>query len=385
MRKIQVVTTSRADYGIYRSILQRLDASSEFELELIVGGTHLLAQFGHTIDAIKADGYTIVTEINALMAGDNPQSISQSISIGIASFAQHFHHNPPDLLIVLGDRYEMYSALVAALPFRIPVAHIHGGEVTFGAIDDALRHSMTKLSHLHFVSTEAYAQRVIQLGEHPDRVVVCGAPVLDNIHTIKRMSKEELETQFPISLDGDPLLVTFHPVTLDIENALYQVIELLFALETVGNTVVFTLPNADTANQVIRRAILDYVDSHDNAYAVESFGIKGYFSAMTHASAMVGNSSSGILEAGAFGLPVVNIGNRQKGRLQGENVINSEYDKQSIISAIQKATSSEFKTGISSESHPYQGNDLAGEIIVKTLEGIGDFAPLTIKRFYDLL
>lgn len=384
MRKIQVVTTSRADYGIYRSILQHLEASSEFELELIVGGTHLLAQFGHTIDAINADGYKIVAEINALMAGDNPQSISQSVSVGIASFAQHFHHNPPDLLIVLGDRYEMYSAVVAALPFRIPVAHIHGGEVTFGAIDDALRHSMTKLSHLHFVSTEAYAQRVIQLGENPDRVVVCGAPALDNIHTIERMSKAELESQFPISLEGEPLLVTFHPVTLEIENALHQVTELLSALETVGNTVIFTLPNADTANQVIRRAIVDYVDNHDKTYAVESFGIKGYFSAMTHASAMVGNSSSGILEAGAFGLPVVNIGNRQEGRLQGANVINSDYDSQSIISAIQTATSAEFKAGMSNKSHPYQRNELAGDIIVKTLEAIDDFAPLTIKRFYDL-
>lgn len=382
MRTIGVVTAGRSDYGIYQPILRQIQADPDLRLRLIVAGMHLSPEFGLTVEAIKTDGYEIAAQVEMLLSSDTPAGIAKSMGLGLIGFAQAYAHTRPDILVVLGDRFEMHAAALAALPFKLPVAHIHGGEVTQGAIDDALRHSMTKLSHLHFVSTPHYARRVQQLGEESWRIVVCGAPGLDNLRTVKLLSTEEMRAKFSLRLDSSFLLVTFHPVTLEYEQTEWQVGELLTALEACGLPVIFTMANADTQGRVINRMIKRCIEQHTSAQMVDNLGTQGYFSLMAVAAAMVGNSSSGIIEAASFNLPVVNIGTRQQGRVRAANVIDTGYSHTEITAAIQKATQPVFRQSLQALTNPY-GSGRAAELIVQRLKEVSLDDCLVTKRFCD--
>ncbi|MFH2007637.1 MAG: UDP-N-acetylglucosamine 2-epimerase [bacterium] len=381
MRRIGVVTTSRADFGIFRPILKQITGHNELELHLIVSGTHLSPEFGLTYKNIEGEGFTIGDSIEMLLSSDSPEGIAKSMGLATIGYAQSFSRTRPSILLVLGDRFEMHAAALAALPFKIPVAHIHGGEITQGAIDESLRHSMTKLSHLHFVATEEYGQRVTQLGEEPWRITVCGAPSLDNLRKLKLLTRDEIGARFGLSVPEQFLLATFHPTTLEYEDAERQIAELLAALESSGLPVVFTLPNADTAGRGIRRAIQQYAEGGNAAQAVESLGTQGYFSLMALATAMVGNSSSGLIEAPAFGLPVVNVGNRQQGRSRARNVIDVDCSQKEIEAGIRQATRKEFRVGLAGLENPF-GSGFAAEKIVSVLASVPLDSRLTMKKFH---
>jgi UDP-N-acetylglucosamine 2-epimerase (non-hydrolysing)/GDP/UDP-N,N'-diacetylbacillosamine 2-epimerase (hydrolysing) len=384
MRTIAVVTVARSDYGIYLPLLRKIQADLDLRLHLIVAGMHLSPEFGLTVETIEADGFEISERVEMLLSSDTPEGIAKSMGLGIIGFSQAYAHFRPDILVVLGDRFEMHAAALAALPFKVPVAHIHGGEITQGAIDDALRHSMTKLSHLHFVSTQEYARRVIQLGEEPWRVIVSGAPSLDNVRAIRLFTRAELAARFDLHLDETPfLLVTFHPVTLEYEQTEWQVTELLAALEACGLPVVFTMPNADTSGRTIARMIEEFVATHSSAQAVDNLGTQGYFSMMAVAAAMVGNSSSGIIEAASFELPVVNVGSRQRGRVRGANIIDVDYEQTSVLEGLGKALGPQFRAKLRGIHNPYDSGG-AAEKIVEVLKQVQLDDRIVTKCFHDL-
>jgi len=306
------------------------------------------------------------------------------MGLGLIGFGQSFAKYRPDILVVLGDRYEMLAAALAALPFKIPIAHIAGGELTEGAIDDSLRHSLSKLSHLHFTATREYANRVIQLGEDPNRVFVTGALGLDNILTAPRLGTEELQRRFGLDLNEPFLLVTFHPVTLEFEQTEWQIRELLAALDLAGFRVVFTMPNADTAGRIIAANIRQWVQSHTSV-AIDNFGSVAYRSVMCHAAAVVGNSSSGIIEAPSIKIPAVNIGTRQAGRIRARNVIDVSYERNEVLKAIRLATSEEFRKSLETLVNPYANeSNSAVSTIVRVLKSIPLDDSLVRKRFYDV-
>lgn len=383
MRTIGVVTTSRADYGLYVPIFKRIESDPELALQILVSGAHLSAEFGHTVDVIEADGFTVHERVDVLLSSDAPDAIAESIGRGVAGFGSIFKRSRPDILLVLGDRYEMYAAAMAALPFALPVAHIHGGELSLGAIDDAIRHAMTKLSHLHFVSAQDHARRVIQLGESPWRVTVSGAPGLDNLHATTCLTRDELNEKYSLHLDDRPyLLITFHPVTLEQQQIAWHLDELLTALDETGLALIFTSPNADTGGRYVRERITQYVDKRASAAFLINVGTQGYFSLMSEAAAMVGNSSSGIIEAASFALPVVNIGTRQQGRLRGSNVIDVGHDREEILAGLSTARNATFRENIRGIPNPYGSGDAAGRI-VSVLREVELNDTLVRKVFHD--
>jgi len=383
VRTIGVVTVARSDYGIYRPLLQKIAADPDLRLQIYVAGGHLSAAQGLTLKQIEADGYAIVARLDTLLPSDAPEAISQSIGLGVSAFAQAFSISRPDILVVLGDRFDMYVAALAALPFKLPVLHIHGGEVTEGAIDDSLRHSLTKLSHLHCVASKEYARRVLQLGEEPWRVTVSGALSLDNLSTVARLSRAELEERWKLKLDQPFLLATFHPVTLEFEKTAWHAEQFLSALETINLPVIATLPNIDTYGQIIIDQMKRHSKTHPTFQLVDSLGVQGYFSLMTLAAAMAGNSSSGILEAPSFKLPVVNVGTRQKGRTRAANVIDVDYCSSDIVAGLQRALSTEFRAKLSDMRSPFEyGN--AAEIILQRLKSTELNQALLQKQFVDL-
>lgn len=382
MRTIGVVTTARADYSIYRPVLSAITNTSDLHLQLIVAGMHLSPEFGMTVRDIKADGFTVAERIEMLLSSDSPEGIAKSVGLGIISYAHIFARTPPDILMLLGDRFEMYAAAVASLPFTLPIAHLHGGESTEGLIDEPIRHSLTKMSHLHFASTEPYRHRIIQMGEEPWRVTVSGAPALDNLRTLKFLPRAELEPYIGMALDPPPLLVTVHPVTLEYTDTHHHIEEVLTALDAVSEPVVFTYPNADTAGRVIIQAIDHFVANHSYARAVVNLGTEAYFSLMNYAQAMVGNSSSGIIEAASFALPVVNIGNRQRGRIHSSNVLNTPYDHTAIEQCIRQALAPTFRKELVGMQNPY-GDGHAAERIVQVLQTI-PLDNLLHKRFHNI-
>ena len=383
MRRIGVVTVARSDFGIYRSILREISNRDDLDLSLYVGGMHLSPEFGRTATEVAAAGYRVAAEVDMLLSADSPRAIAKSIGIGVMGFADALANDSPDLLVVLGDRFEMYSAALAAVPLQIPIAHIHGGELTEGAIDDVFRHSITKFSHLHFVSTPEYRDRVCQLGEEPWRVLVSGAPGLDDVECMGNLSLSELGDFLKISLSSPPLLVTFHPVTLESAQAEGQIAQLLAALESVDRPIVVTYPNADTSGRLIIKAVEEFSAHRQDVALVESLGAERYFSLLRHAAAMVGNSSSGIIEAATFGLPVVNIGSRQSGRIRGANVVDVGYDVHEILAGIQKATDQNFRSKLRGMQNPYGDGRAAGKI-VQRLSGVALDDRLMRKRFFDL-
>lgn len=383
MRRVGVVTTSRADYGILWPILTALRDDPDLEPEVYVSGTHLSEVHGETVRAVEADGFEVHERVPLDLDDDAPEAIARTTAQATEAFAGVLARRRPNLLLVTGDRYEMFAAALAALPLKVPVAHLHGGEVTRGAIDDALRHATTKLSHLHLVATEASARRVRQLGEDPDRVVVCGAPALDNLRGFEPLADDEMEARFGVRLDPATLLVTYHPVTLEHERTREQVEELLAALDKAGRPVVFTMPNADTANKAVRRAIGAYAEDHPDATAVESLGTRGYFTLLGRAAAMVGNSSSGIVEAASFHLPVVDVGRRQEGRLKPANVVPADPDRQSILAVLDRILDPAFRKGLTDLDNPYdQGG--AAPIVARALKEVPLGDNLLLKRFHDL-
>ncbi|HBB97301.1 MAG TPA: UDP-N-acetylglucosamine 2-epimerase (hydrolyzing) [Blastocatellia bacterium] len=384
MRTIGVITTARSDYGIYRPLLSLIKNDPDLRLHLMVSGMHLSPQFGSTVTEIEADGFVVDERIESILTADTPEGMAGSIGLGVTGFALAYSKHRPDVLVVLGDRFEMFAAALAAVPFRIPLAHIHGGEVTEGALDDVWRHCLTKMSHLHFVSTAAYGARVRQLGEEQWRIHVSGALSLDNVRVVKLVSREELAQRFKISIPERFVLVTFHSVTTEYENTGWQCGELLAALSQTDFPVLFTMPNADPGGSVIRRMIQEYLHNHSNAQAVENLGTEGYFSAMSLASAMVGNSSSGIVEAAPFKLPVVNVGTRQKGRILSANIINTTYQRDEISKAITQATADSFRENLADLISPY-GDGHAAERIVRVLRETNLDAKLLSKSFQDYL
>jgi UDP-hydrolysing UDP-N-acetyl-D-glucosamine 2-epimerase len=382
MKTIGVVTVARSDYGIYLPILKKIQAHQNLDLYLLVSGMHLSPEFGKTIETIKNDGFPIGDQIEMLVSSDSPEAISKSMGLGTIGFAQSYARYQPDILLVLGDRFEMHAAAVAALPFNIPIAHVHGGESTEGLIDESIRHSLTKMSHLHFASTQKYANRIIQMGEEPWRVKVSGAPSLDNLHDMTLLPKDILEKELGFQLPKQVLLITFHPVTLEYENTEHQIKNLLQAIETVNIPAIFTYPNSDTSGRQIISHIDQFVQQHPNHHVVANLGTQRYFSLMQHVTAMVGNSSSGIIEAASFKLPVVNIGNRQKGRVHGHNVIQVSGESPAIVEGIHKATSSAFIQSLENLLNPY-GNGEASDLIVNTLHKTTLDQNLLMKHFND--
>lgn len=383
MRTITIVTGARSDYGIYRPILRWIAEDPELRLEVMVTGMHLSPQFGLTVREIERDGFVIRDRIDSLLASDSPQGIGQSMGLGVLGFSQAFGRSLPEVLLLLGDRTEMLAAGVAALPFRIPVVHVHGGEVTEGAIDDSARHCLTKLAHQHCVTTEEFARRVVQLGERPENVHVTGAPGLDAIRGTPLLSPAEFEQRFGVALADRPLLVTFHPVTHEFDQVGRQTEELLRALSTVDAPILLTYPNSDTNGRIIIEQIEQFAATRPRTRAVQSLGSAAYFTLMRHARAMVGNSSSGLIEAASFELPVVNVGTRQRGRPQPRNVISSGYSATEIQEALACALDPAFRESLAGLQNPY-GDGHASERIVAVLKSDRLTPAQTCKSFYDL-
>jgi UDP-hydrolysing UDP-N-acetyl-D-glucosamine 2-epimerase len=382
MRKIGVITVGRSDYGIYLPVLRAMRERAEWQLELFAGGAHFAPEFGETWRAIAADGFEIQVRVDIRPDADTPAGVARAMGRMVAEFATQYERRRPDLLLALGDRYEMHAAVLAALPLAIPVAHIHGGELTEGAMDESLRHSITKLSHLHFAATPRYAERLVRMGEEPWRVTVSGAPALDNLRNMEWLAPPELERIIELPLKPAPLLATWHPVTLEPADQARQLDALLGALADVGRPVVFTAPNADAGGGRIREAIRQYIAAHADARFVENLGAAGYFSLMRYAAAMVGNSSSGIIEAPSLKLPVVNVGSRQRGRERAANVIDVESDRAAIAAAVLRALDPAFRSGLENLVNPY-GDGRAAPRIVEVLARTPLDRRLLLKKFYD--
>jgi UDP-hydrolysing UDP-N-acetyl-D-glucosamine 2-epimerase len=351
--------------------------------QVLVSGAHLLPDHGLTVGLIEADGFPIAARLRVDTATDTPAGVAEAMGRTTGGFGRLFATAPPDLLLVTGDRFEMHAAALAALPFKIPVAHLHGGELSQGAFDDALRHSLTKLCHLHFVSTDVYARRVAQLGEEPWRITVCGAPSLDNLRDLRLLSAAELSARIGLAWTQPPILITFHPVTLEYEQTAAQSSELLAALEEEPRPMVFTSPNADPAGSEVRRQMEAFVSRHPHARLADTLGTQAYFSLMAVAGAMVGNSSSGILEAPSFGLPVVNVGTRQQGRVRGANVLDVDCTRAAIQDGLREALTPAFRDRARQAVNPYDRGGAAA-IIIERLRTVPLNQDLLFKRFQDL-
>lgn len=364
-KKICVVTGTRAEYHLLYPLLKALDDDKEIKLFLAVTGSHLSEEYGNTYHDIEKDGFVIDVKIPILQKKDGPKEINMAMSEAIIGFNSFFERRHPDMIILLGDRYELLSAAITAMNYQIPIAHIHGGETTEGAIDECIRHAITKMSYLHFTSCEPYRKRVIQLGESPDRVFNVGAIGLENIRNQKRMSLKELEMSLGFSLGDRFAVVTFHPVTLEKNTAGEEFGQLLAALEQVTNLkILFTKSNADSGGLCINQMIDDYVRCHpENCMSVFSLGMIRYLSALSYASVVIGNSSSGIIETPSFCVPTVNIGERQKGRIQAKNILNCNAEKDEILHTILRALSKEFYAYIQDTKNPYGDGNVSSKII----------------------
>ncbi len=382
MRKVCVVTGTRAEYGLLRWVMEGIRDSELLELQLVVTGAHLSPEFGLTYREIEADGFKIDRKVEMLLSSDTAVGVSKSVGLAITGLAEAFDELRPDVVLLLGDRYEMWAAGAAATLARIPIAHVHGGESTEGAIDEAIRHGLTKMAHLHFVAALEFRQRVIQLGESPNRVFTVGAVGLDSIAREPLMNKKDLQSSLGVEFGKRNLLVTFHPVTLESGSANVQMRSLLDALDAFPDVHTFiTLPNADMEGRGIIDLIQDYVAHTPRAASFTSLGQARYHSLMHHVDGVVGNSSSGLIEAPAMHKPTVNIGPRQSGRLRAASVVDCDPETGSIIEAIQSIYSAEFQSSLASVTNPYGvpgGSATVVEVLESTpLEGI------LMKRFHD--
>lgn len=386
MKKICVITGSRAEYGLLKPIISKIEKDNQLKLQLVSTGMHLSTEFGLTYKEIENDGYRIDEKIEILLSSDTAVGISKSMGLAMISFSECFTRLNPDLILVLGDRFEIFAAVSVAMVSRIPVAHLHGGEATEGLIDEAIRHCISKMSYLHFTSTEEYRKRVIQLGEAPERVFNVGAIGIENIKNINLLSKEELEKQINFKLGEKFAIVTFHPVTLEKSSSEEQFRNLLGALECFEDLkIIFTKANSDTEGRIINQMIDEYVNKNlHKTIAFTSMGQLRYLSAIKHANVVIGNSSSGIIEVPEFKVPTINIGDRQKGRVQSKSVINCSTDINEIFNAIKKSLDIEFRVMLKNVDHPYGDGEVSSKILSIIKSFLLDNKINIKKHFYDL-
>ena len=386
MKRIGIMTGTRAEYGLLKSLMQEINKDNDLELYLIVSGMHLSPEFGMTYKEIEEDGFEINAKVEMLLSSDSPAGISKSIGLGVIGFADEFQRADLDMLILLGDRYEALSAAICAMVMRIPIAHLHGGELTEGAIDEGIRHSITKMSYLHFTSTEQYRNRVIQLGENPERVFYVGALGVENIKKINLMTKEELERSIHFEIDENTVIVTYHPVTLENNTVEEQFLNLLEVLDRNPKIrMIFTKANADTNGRIVNELIDKYAaQNSERACAFMSLGQKRYLSALKYCRIVIGNSSSGIIEAPSFGKPIINIGDRQKGRICADSVINCGYTQQEIQRAMETALTEEFENKARNCRNPYEKENTAANIISVIKDYLLNDKIKLKKGFYDI-
>ncbi|HSI21729.1 MAG TPA: UDP-N-acetylglucosamine 2-epimerase [Methylophilaceae bacterium] len=382
-RKICVVTGTRADYGCLRWVMEGIKAADGLELQIIATGMHLSPEFGLTYREIEKDGFVIDRKVEMLLSSDTPTGISKSMGLGLMGFGETFEQLKPDLVLVLGDRFEIFAAASAAMVARLPLAHLHGGETTEGAIDEAIRHAITKMSHLHFVAAEDYRRRVVQLGEAPERVFLVGGLGIDNIQRLELLDRAALEAALDFKLGTKNLLVTFHPVTLEQSTAGAQMAELLAALDALQDThLIFTMPNADTDGRILIGMIEQFVATRPHTRAYTSLGQLRYLSCIREVDGVVGNSSSGLAEVPSFRKGTINIGDRQRGRLKADSVIDCMPDRQSIASALRTLYSADFQAKLPQVTNPY-GEGGASEKVVRVLQEY-PLDQLLKKSFHDL-
>jgi len=371
MRKILVVTGTRSEYGLLHNTMQEIKNSKELELLLIVTGNHLVSSFGNTVEEIRKDGFKIDDEIDMIINSDKKSALIKSMGLEMIQMAQSFDRLKPDILLILGDRYETFVAATCAMMMNIPIAHMNGGESTEGAIDEQIRHAITKMAHIHFPGAEYYKERIIKMGEEAWRVFNVGQAGVENIKRLELYSKEEIEKQLNIEFNKKIFLITYHPVTLESENVETQIDSLLNSLEDFDAKFIFTYPNADFGSKTVIDKINTFVEKNKDAYVFSSLGQRRYLSLLNYADIMVGNSSSGIIESSTFKLPVVNIGNRQKGRLRSNNIIDTGYSKKEIVAGINKALFNEkFKLGLNDIENIYGDGTTSLQVtwILKTID-----------------
>lgn len=385
MKKVVVLTAARSEYGLLSPVIKKLYAISELDVQVVVTGMHLSPEFGMTVKEIEADGIRIEKKIEMLLSADTDSAISKSMGLAMISFADYFGESKPDALLVLGDRYETLAVCCAAMNARIPIFHMYGGDTTEGAIDEAVRHAITKMSYLHFTATDIHRTRVIQMGEDPDRVFTVGSTGVENALHIDFYTKEELESDMRIELGNKYAVATFHPVTLEDNSAEVQIKELLNAVVKFSDiTFLFTKANADANGRIINETIKTYAERNRNLLIVDSLGMRKYLSAVKSAAFVIGNSSSGIAEVPSFGIPTINIGDRQRGRFHGATVIDCEPITKDIESAIKKAINREFLKKIENEVNPY-GNGNTSDKIAKIISTFLMTENIDIKKkFFDI-
>jgi len=383
MRKICVITGTRAEFGLLRPLIELIANDKELQLQLIATGMHLSPEFGYTLNEITDAGFVVDKKVECLLSSDSSIGVSKTIALAVSGFADALAELTPDLVVVLGDRTEILGAVIATAMANIPIAHLHGGETTEGAYDEAIRHSITKFSHLHFTSTEAYRKRVIQLGEHPDTVFNVGAIGLDAIKKLPLLDKASFEQAIGFKLKERNILITYHPVTLEKEAPIETFENILIALDELTNTaLIFTHANSDKNGRIINKMITEYVSSHkDKAVEFKSLGQLRYLSALQYVDFVIGNSSSGILEVPAFYIPTINIGDRQKGRICNESVINSNNSLEDIKKSITFALDKTFREKIQQQELLYGNGTAAGKI----LQIIKEHNHISIKKsFYNI-
>lgn len=386
MKKIVILTATRAEYGLLAPIIKKLDQYIEIDVRVVATGAHLSPEFGMTVNEIKNDGIKVDKEIDILLSSDTPTAISKTMGLAMIGFAEYFAECKPDALMVLGDRYETLAVCIAALNARIPIIHLYGGEATEGLIDEAVRNAITKLSYLHFTSTDTYRDRVIQMGEAPDRVYKVGAMGVENALHTKFLSKQELEVSLGCTLSEKFAVLTFHPVTLEHNTAETQIDELIKAIEMYPDiTFICTKANADMDGRIINERLQRCAETHKNVYLFNSLGVRRYLSTLSYAQFVIGNSSSGIMEVPSFRIPTINIGDRQKGRIQAKSVINCMPDKKSIVEAIEKALSDDFKRAVNEMQNPYGDGNSSDIIVNVTRDYLMNDKFKTQKDFYDIV
>lgn len=381
-RKICIVTGTRAEYGLLTNLMKQIQGEEDFQLQLVVTGMHLSPEFGSTYKQIELDGFRIDEKVEMLLSSDTASGVVKSMGLAMIGFADVFERLMPDLIVVLGDRFEILAVAQTALVMNIPIAHISGGEITEGAIDDSIRHAITKLSSLHFPANDEYKRRIIQLGEQPNRIFVVGDPGVENIRKMNYTSQFELEDYFGFNL-SKLFLITFHPTTLEPNMAKSQLSELFLALDEFKDyNIIFTKSNADSDGRIINEMIDEYTAKNNTRVrSYFSLGQKRYLSTLKIAKVVIGNSSSGIVEAPVLSVPTVNIGNRQKGRLKAESIIDCDIMKDKIVAAISQAISSDFINNLKNMPLIYDGYETSTEI-VEILKEL-DFSILTKKKFCD--
>jgi len=382
-RKIAVLTGSRSGYSNLYWVLKEIQARPSLELQLLVTGMHLSPEFGLTYRQIEEDGFPIHEKLEILLSGDSATAISTSIGLGLIRFSGSLENCRPDILVLLGDRFETLAAAIAAQVARIPVAHIGGGHRTEGAIDEAIRHSITKMSHLHLTDMPVYRDRVVQMGEQPHRVFITGVAGLDGIQRMRLNERAELEDRLELDLSGPVFLVVYHSVTLEDSTAGWQMDQLMSALSRFNHRCIFIMPNADTGGRIIFSKIEAFVTEHPTAKAFVNVDRESFLNLMRFADAMVGNSSAGILEAASFGLATVNIGDRQRGRFMPENVVSCGYETASIAQAIERTLAPGFKDSLKGMTNPY-GDGHSSKRIVDILESVELGEKLLKKEFHDI-